>query len=489
MDDYEPVFKYIDEHFNEWLAKTITYLKIPSISLTKTEEGKDSMEEAAQFMLKEFQDLGCEDAQIFRTTRWPIVYGKLFSKNPDARTLMLYGMYDVMPVNEDRWTFPPFEARIVDAEEINAPAHLGKVICARGTMNQKVPNMGALLGIKALKEVTGDLPLNIFPFCEGEEELGSPSMHEFIEGKRHELKQAEGEMVPGRTQDWNGTARINLGQKGCIMCTLRVEGGDWGGPTKHSIAASDANMVDAPIWRLIWALGTIKDSTNKVLIDGFYDDCWKPTQEQLEMIEKIKETWDEEWGGPVPRDGKRMLGVRKFLRGLPGRELIGDYLMKPTINIDGFQSGYGGSDVWTMLPREASAKIDIRIMPFQRPEDIIWKLRKHLHMHGFPEVQVRINGFHPWSIMQSDSDIVNAAKSTYDTFGVPYILNPCYWGAGPHEGHIRKPLGFSGQGLEFGLGQGGRSHSVDEFETVEGLRQCAKSFAVFSNKYAELGKK
>lgn len=488
MRKYDQTFKFIDESFDEWLEKTREYIRIPSISLTKTEEGKAEMERAANFVLKVFQEVGAQDTEIFRTTRWPVVYGKLMSKNPNAKTLLIYGMYDVMPADESKWTVPPFEARIVDAEEINAPAHLGKVICARGTMNQKVPHMGALLGIKALKAVTGDVPVNLFLFCEGEEELGSPSMHEFINAKKNELKhaRARGELVPGRTQNWDGTARIHLGQRGTIMLELHVEGGDWGGPAERKIFTTDVLWVDAPLWRLIWALSTLMDPTGKVLIDGFYDDWHPPTPKEREMIKKIKETWDEEWGGPVPRDGKRMLGIKKFLRGLPGRDLIEDYLTKPSINIDGIQGGHVGSDVWTQMPREGTVKLDIRMMPYMRPEDLVWKFKKHLHMHGFPEVEVRVTGYNPWSKIDPECDIVQAARRTYEKMGVKYIENPSYWGSGPHEGHIRKPLGFSGRGLEFGLGTGGRSHSVDEFETVEGLRQCAKSYVVYLNEYAKL---
>jgi acetylornithine deacetylase/succinyl-diaminopimelate desuccinylase-like protein len=184
-----------------------------------------------------------------------------------------------------------------------------------------------------------------------------------------------------------------------------------------------------------------------------------------------------------------MLGIKKFLRGLPGRELIEDYTMKPTINISGIKGGYTGSDIFTQMPRSADAKLELRIMPYQRPDDIVWKLRKHLAMHGFPEIEVRFLACNPWSRIDPECDIVKAAKTTYERFGVPHIMNPSYWGSGPHEGHVRKPLGFSGCGLEFGLGIGGRSHSQDEFETVEGLRTCAKSFAVFFNEYARLPKR
>jgi acetylornithine deacetylase/succinyl-diaminopimelate desuccinylase-like protein len=353
-------------------------------------------------------------------------------------------------------------------------------------MNQKVPHMGALLGVKALKEVTGDVPLNLFLMCEGEEELNSPSMDEFVAAKRHELVKAEGELVPGRNQDWKGNGILHLGQRGSIMLELHIEGGDWGGPAERSLFPSDDLWVDAPVWRLVWALSTLKDSAGNVSIDGFYDDWQRPTPEQVVMIKKIQETWDEEWGGPAPRDGRRMLGVRKFLRGLPPRDLIPDYLLKPTINIDGIQGGYTGPKVFTILPKSASAKMDIRITPYQRPDDIIWKLKKHLAMHGFPEVEVRVQGINLWSRIDPECDIVKAAERTFDYFGIPYVLNPCYWGEGPHEGHIRRPLGFSGKGLEFGMGIGGRSHSKDEFQTVEGLRSGAKSFTVFFNEYAKL---
>jgi acetylornithine deacetylase/succinyl-diaminopimelate desuccinylase-like protein len=478
------IWKYIDDHFEQHLEKGRDYLRIPSVSLTDTEEGRTQMMRGAEFVLKLYEEIGA-DGEIVPTTGFPIVYGKLLSKNPQAKTVLIYLQYDVQPADEKEWKFPPFEARIVNAEEIDAPAKLGKVICARGAMDQKLPGLAILNAAKSMLAVTGDVPVNFLFMAEGEEEITSPSILEFIEKYKHELGKASAELAGGRMQDINGIARIDLGWRGLVAGELHCEGGEWGGPAQRVLFSTDDAWVDAPIWRLTWALNSIKDTSGKVLIDGFYDNIVPPTPQEKGWIEKIEESWDEEESS-FPA-GKKVLGIKKYRRGLSGRDLLYDYFFTPVFNIDGIEGGYTGPKVKTNLPHRAYAKFDIRLVPNQDPDDIILKLRKHLYTHGFPEVEVHITqGIYPPAVrVPFESDIIQAAVRTFEKMGVKYVVNPQYWAAGPHE-KIRRPLGLSGRGLHFGVCHGDRYHSANEYLTVKGLKDSEKSWVTYLYEYSKL---
>jgi acetylornithine deacetylase/succinyl-diaminopimelate desuccinylase-like protein len=408
----------------------------------------------------------------------PVVYGELKAKNPKAKTIIAYSLYDVMPVEGEDWTTPPFAAEIVDAERINLPAEFGKCIVARGARNQKGPIMGFINALKSMLAVSGDIPMNILFAFDGEEELGSPHFPEFRDRFVDKLKKAEATYYLNPSQAADGKHHIYLGCKGMLALEISSEGGDWGGPKGRALFSADDVWIDPPAWRLIGALNTLKDQDGRVLIEGFYDNVRPSTAREKEMIKKLKGIFDDE-------KEKKRLEIKKWRKGLTGKEWLEKFIMNPLINIDGIVGGYTGPRMKTMLPRKVVAKVDIRLVPDMDKNEILQKLRKHLDKHGFSDVQVRfLVGCYNWSKTSPDADIVKATITAANLFGVDSYIWPTYYASIPSVFFSEPPLNLPVIGA--GLGRMGRPHEADEFFTVEGLRLYEKYVVAFLNEYAKL---
>jgi acetylornithine deacetylase/succinyl-diaminopimelate desuccinylase-like protein len=231
------------------------------------------------------------------------------------------------------------------------------------------------------------------------------------------------------------------------------------------------------VWRLVWALNTLKDPSGRILIDGFYDDVRPPTSEEREMFEKVKARMNFE-------EEKKALGIKKWKRDLSGEDLFEDYMMGPIFNIDGINGGYTGPWIKTNLPRSAYAKFSIRMAPNMTPEDILLKLKKHLYLHGFPEIEINVQNKHYHLYRTPPStDIVKAVVKAYRKHRIEVDLWPTGNGCGA-AGNLARLVGLSNRTIFYGLGHGSRSHQVNEYITVEGLKLCEKSWATFLYEYA-----
>lgn len=467
-------FEHIDSHFHEHVEALQEYLRIKSISLSDTHNYE--VDACAEYLRQQIEDLGAEDARLVRfKDGYPVVYGRLASKNPNAKTMIFYSLYDVMPTDEPDWKCDPFEGRILDAEVIGLPASYGKCIVARGARNQKGPTMGFIKGVEAMLKTDGDVPVNIIFVIEGEEEVASVHLGEFRDRYLDVLKKADGVWYGNPAQDEKGVHHVYCGFKGLVSIELVVEGGDWGGPVERSLFPADDNWIDAPAWRLIWALASLKSPDGKVRVEGFYDDIRPPLRSEAAMVERIESNFDEE-------GEKKRLGIKRFKNGRPGVEYVKEYCLGPVFNIDGYMSGYTGPKVKTMFPRVATAKIDIRLVPNMNPEDILSKLRKHLDSHGFAEVEIRTLGYYKWSRTPESENIVRCAVQAAERHGVKSICWPSYWACVPISVFSEPPLNLPG--VSAGLGRMGRPHEANEFITVEGLRDYEKYTVTFLNEFA-----
>ncbi len=348
---------------------------------------------------------------------------------------------------------------------------------ARGARNQRGPIIGMVNALKSVLEVTGDIPVNIIFVFEGEEELMSINIDQFLDAYQNELKKADGVLGPNFGQVGpKGDHNFRLGTKGVITFELRVKGGDWGGPVKRGLFAADEAWVDAPAWRLVWALSTLQSPEGKILIDGFYDDVRPLTDEEKRLMGEVEANFKEE-------HMKETLGIAEFKRGRPGKALLQDYYCSPIVNIDGFNAGWTGPYVKTFFPGSAFAKMDIRLVPNQDHEDITRKLRKHLDARGFKEVEInKFRGFNPERTSVT-TPLAQAVIRTTEKFNLKAVPLP----SGPAVNGLRSALEGPKFGLPVvtgGLGRGYNFHQANEYFTVEGLRLNEKWAAAFLYEYA-----
>jgi len=329
----------------------------PSVSA----EGR-ALDTTAALVEELLADTGFATRQLQVDDAPPAVYGE--QRGRSAYTLLLYNHYDVQPVDPlELWDSPPFELTRRD----------GKVY-ARGTADNKGELAVRLAVIRALLEESGELPCTIRWIVEGEEEIGSPHFDEIvrqnIEALRADACLWEGS--PARLTD--GRPSIGLGFKGVLAVRLNVR-----------LLASDAHssvaaVAESAAWRLVQALASLRDASGRVRITGFYDTVRAPTDAERQAIAEMSDATEE--------DLRESLGIDEFIDGLNGAELRERAAFAPTCNIAGFRSGYSGPGMKTVLPAEASAWLDFRLVPDQTAADTLDLLRAHLRIEGFEDVEV-----------------------------------------------------------------------------------------------------
>ena len=161
---------------------------------------------------------------------------------------------------------------------------------------------------------------------------------------------------------------------------MEAKGAEWGGPSKLDIHGSNAAWISNPIWRLVNALGTMRDNDDNILIDGFYDEVASLDEMDEYYTERMAEVLDEDM-----YLNKRFYDNR-FIHGKTGRDALRDLLWKPTLNIDGIWGGYIGPATKTIVPYHATCKVDVRLVPNMRPERTLELIRKHLDRHGYSDI-------------------------------------------------------------------------------------------------------
>lgn len=473
--DYKKIYDHIDENFESHIKDLQRLLRQDSLSLC--DEHNTNVDDCAKMLVNDLKRLGATAELCEFKDGYPVVFGRLQSKRPKAKTIIFYSLYDIMPWDEPDWKVDPLSAKIVDAETIDLPSSYGKCICARGARNQKGPTMGFIKAVESMLAVEGDVPVNIMWVLEGEEEIASVHLGEFRDRYVDQLKEADGVWYGNPSTDEKGIHHVYGGAKGLISIELTVEGGDWGGPKVRQLFAADDNWVDAPCWRLIHALASLRDVGNKVKVKGFYDNVRPPTKEDKELIEKVRSSFNE-------NDVKQRLGIEKFQGGKAGNELLEKYILGPVFNIDGFTCGYQGPFIKTNLPRSATVKIDIRIVPNMQPKDILQKVRTHLDEQGFTEVDIKVYGFYNWSRTPIQSPLIQASLRAADKFNVESLFWPSYYACVPLSFFADPPLSLPV--VSAGIGRMGRPHMANEYITIEGLREYEKYAVSFLNEFANI---
>ena len=278
------------------------------------------------------------------------------------RKLLLYQHYDVQPVDPvDLWSSPPFE-----------PAERDGRIFARGVADDKADVMARIHALETLKSL-GDVPVTLRFLVEGEEEIGSQTF-EKIARDYHDKLIADGCLwESGTSFDDAGRPTIQFGCRGLLYVTLRVKLLDF---DQHSGYAS---IYPSAAAYMIAALASLRDPDMNVKIEGFYDKAIKPTEADRQMMAKID---------PEVEKRKKLVGFDKLVRDVKPDHVIEQMLFLPTCNIAGVASGYQGPGSKTVLPADAMAKLDFRLIPDQDPDEVRQQLRRHLDKHGFDKVEI-----------------------------------------------------------------------------------------------------
>jgi acetylornithine deacetylase/succinyl-diaminopimelate desuccinylase-like protein len=374
-------------------------------------------------------------------------------KGKTDRTLMFYNHYDVQPPDPvEKWDSPPFAADVRDGR-----------VWARGATDNKGNLLSRLKAVESVLKVEGELPVTVKFLFDGEEEIGSPSLLPFVKSQG-ELLRAEGCVwEEGAWKDRPDQPLIVLGNKGLLSFGLKARSAN------VDFHSSYAQIYENACWRLVWAITSMKGPDEKVLIDGFYENVSPVTAEEDKYISGMP-VFDEE-------ERLRHFGMRRFILGLSGKDLVRRHLTEPSCNVSGLLGGYTGPGVKTIVASEARAKVDFRLVPNQRPMDIYEKVRRHLDKHGFSDIEMTPAAFasEP-SLPPIDSDIVKAIqKASREFYHQEAVMKVRGTGGTPSwmvTNYLHIPIAGTGLGTAIA-----RAHGHNEHVVISEFLDCTKFMA------------
>jgi acetylornithine deacetylase/succinyl-diaminopimelate desuccinylase-like protein len=418
--------------------------------------------EGADHMIALLKEVGFQHTERIATDGKPGVFATFDAGA--SRTVGLYFMYDVKQYDPKEWTSPPLEARLVDRPG------LGKVMIGRGATNQKGPQSALLAALDAFRATGKKLPVNLVLVAEGEEEIGSPHIAQIVRQPQVQaaLAKTTGVWMPHCTQGIDGAVTVNLGAKGVIEVELTASGVRWGRGPMRDTHSSFKSMVDSPVWRLVTALNTlVTPDGNTPAIDGWFENV-RPLNagEKALLATAARKLSVQQF--------KVASSAQKWIDDLPFLAALERYISQPTVNIEGLYGGYTGPGGKTVLPHQASAKLDLRLVPNQTASEALTKLKAHLARRGYGDIDVNFTGGYGPTATRPDAPLIQAQLAVLERNRVEFALWPRL--AGSYPGYIFSDPPLNLAGGHFGLGYGGGAHAPDEFLLIESAQPKLRGY-------------
>lgn len=378
---------YFAENRDNQLAELNEFLRIPSIS--SLSEHKQDMQTAASWLAAAMKRVNLENISIDETGGHPVVYADWLHA-PGKPTILFYGHYDVQPVDPlNLWETPPFEPTVRDNK-----------LFARGASDDKGQVFMHLKAIEALFALDGALPVNVKFIIEGEEEIGSPSLPQYIEENKEKLA-ADLILISDTGMYAPGKPAVCYGLRGLTGIQIDVRGakgdlhsGLYGGGVQNAIHA----LADI--------LASFRDEHGTIQVEGFYDRVRPLSEEERQAYRDLQ--FDEE-------ALKEEVGVKELF-GEKGYSYLEQIWARPTLEVNGVFGGFSGEGIKTVLPAEAGAKITCRLVPDQDPDEIVALLKAHIEKHKPAGVEISISEFDKGApyITPFDHPVIQAAGRSYE---------------------------------------------------------------------------
>jgi acetylornithine deacetylase/succinyl-diaminopimelate desuccinylase-like protein len=392
----DKVIDFINVHRDRYLGELKVFLAIPSISALP--EHAPDVRRCAEWAAGEMQRVGLQNVRLVETPGNPVVYGDWLGA-PGAPTMLFYGHYDVQPVDPvELWESPPFEATIRDGE-----------LYARGAADDKGQVFMHLKAIEAFMKQNGSLPVNVKMILEGEEEVGSDNLDDFVRNHRRELA-ADVVVISDSPMFDRGVPSICYGLRGLAYFQIDLRG------TKTDLhSGSFGGAVANPAFVLAQVIAQMKDKGGRVKVPGFYDDVRALSDAERAEFAKLpfNETrYRKELGAP------RLAGEKGFttLERVWGR---------PTLEVNGLLSGFTGEGAKTVIPAVSMAKISMRLVPDQDPDRIAKQFEEYVRKITPKTVELkftRMHGGKPWMTSFDNPFVQAAARAIERGFGKTPVL-------------------------------------------------------------------
>lgn len=393
----------VDAKQSEHIDNLFDFLRIKSVSAQDLD-----MKECACFLKNFMEQSGIKTKILELKGAFPVVYGEVL--NPNAKkTILIYGHYDVQPEDPiELWDSDPFEPEI-----------RGKKIYARGATDDKGNLLATILAIKTLIEVNGTIPINVKFFFEGEEEIGSPNLKRYMEKHKH-LLSADYTILCDRGIHESGRPQMYLGNKGITHAEITIN------QAKRDVHSGQAPLIPNAAWQLIWLLNKMKDDSDQILVDGYERDVLQPTEEEIELLDKI------------PFDIKEycdIYGIEDILGNIDkghSMDALVRLLYKPTMTINGLTSGYQGEGNKTVIPNKASAKLDFRFVKNMDPILSVQRIKNYISKKYSGNIEVEFGDVRNPSKVSPKEDIVQTSITASEkVYGSQPVVWPLLDGSGP----------------------------------------------------------
>ncbi|HEY3884375.1 MAG TPA: dipeptidase [Vicinamibacterales bacterium] len=391
------VIDFINTNRDRYVDELKHYLAIPSISALP--EHKADVRRCAEWSADEMRRIAMQNVRLIETPGFPVVYGEWLGA-PGAPTILFYGHYDVQPVDPiDLWESPPFDATVRDGE-----------LYARGAADDKGQVFMHFKAIEAHLKQNGRLPVNIKVILEGEEEVGSANLDNFVKDHKDELN-ADVVVISDSPMFDRGVPSICYGLRGLVYCQIDLRG------TKSDLhSGSFGGAVANPAFVMATILAQMKDRSGRIRIPGFYDD-----------VRELREEERAEWR-KLPFNEKRYakdLGAPK-LWGESGYSTLERVWARPTFEVNGLMSGFTGEGAKTVIPAVAMAKVSMRLVPNQDPDKIAKLFEDHIRKVAPKSVAAavtRMHGGKPWMTDFDNKYVQAAGRAIHKGFGREPVFN------------------------------------------------------------------
>ncbi|MBI5945138.1 MAG: dipeptidase [Chloroflexi bacterium] len=374
MSETLQALNYVRGNGERYLSELKDFLAIPSISTLS--ENKADLQRAAEWVAAQLRSINMDNVQIMPTAGHPVVYGEWLGAGKSAPTVMIYGHYDVQPVDPfELWSSDPFGAVV-----------RGDYLFARGSSDMKGQVMASLKAVEAIVRTTG-LPVNVKWLIEGEEEIGSEHLGEFIKNNK-EMLACDYCLNPDAGMMGADKPTITTGLRGLAYFELKVYG-----PDKDLHSGIFGGTIHNPAQALIELIAGMHDKNGKITLPGFYDKVRKLSKKEHEEFKRL------------PVSNKELLSITgaPALWGEPQfipSERVG---ARPTLEINGLISGFTGQGAKTVLPAWAMAKISCRLVPDQNPEEVAKQMKAYLKKNAPKTIKWELTNLHNAGAAITDS--------------------------------------------------------------------------------------
>ncbi len=448
---------YIHSHKDEMVDELIEFLKIPSVSADQKYKG--DVRRAAEWVSKQLTEAGGQNVEIMETPGHPIVYGDRII-DASLPTVLVYGHYDVQPPDPmELWDSPPFEPVIKDGN-----------IYARGACDDKGQMYMHVKAFQAMMSA-GELPCNVKFVFEGEEEVGSDNLEDFLRDQQDRLR-CDVVLVSDTSIIANDTPSITVGLRGLSYVEVEVTG-----PNRDLHSGTYGGAVANPINALCEMIASLKDDDGHITIPGFYDKVQTVSTADRKAMNDAP--WDRD-------EYERDLDIAT-VAGEKGYTTLERASIRPTLDVNGMWGGYTGEGAKTVLPSKAYAKISMRLVPDQSSDEITEMFKKHFESIAPDGVRVEVKPHHGGEAAVTPTDTPEyqaAALAMEETFGRKPI--PARGGGSiPIVALFESILGVKTVLMGFGL-DSDNIHSPNEKYGIFNFHRGIETIPYFYHHYSKL---